>query len=200
MDSEYFAEFKTGINNAWKVEQGTWKFYDGLTPPVPAAPVPTGPFRVAITLSAVAAQGTSPAHSDVVGDVYVNAEKISFTAATRLTNNTWLTALPAITAVGLDCHILIECVSTSGAPLHKETLKDIEIICFPKTHILRDPNGSGFMQTSYDIWTEEPLAIGDHVRYPDPHQGKTIEIYVKNVSGAVDLEDNSQPFRVLNCA
>jgi len=193
-DSEYFEEFKTGVNNAWKVELGAWKLYEGLTPPVPANPVPTGPFRVAITLLAVTG------HADVVGDVYVNSEKISFVSATRLTNNTQLTALPTITALGLDCHILVECISTSGAPLYKETLVPIEIICFPKTHILRDPSGSGWMQTVYDIWCETPLSIGERIRYPDPHQGMTIDIYVRNVSSGVDLEDNSQPFRVLNCA
>jgi hypothetical protein len=195
MDSEYFAEFKTGVNNAWKVEQSTWKLLDGLLGDILATSIPLEAFRVAITVSAVTE------HEDVVGDVFVNSEKISFDRATRLTNSLNLTSLPTITLSGLDCHILVECISTTGAPLYKETLKAIEIICFPKTHILRDPQGSGWMETNYDIWTEEPLSIGDQIRYTDPHQGgKTIDIYVKNVSSGVDLEDNSQPFRVLNCA
>ena len=98
-------------------------------------------------------------------------------------------------------NILVECISSGGAPLRQETLTPIEIVCFPKTHIVRDPSGSGFMQTDYDVYSEEPLSIGDQIRYPDPFQGKTIDIYVKNNSGAVDLEyDNTQPFRVYHCA
>ena len=112
-----------------------------------------------------------------------------------------LTFLPAITVSGLDCNILVECISAGGAPLRQETLTSIEIVCFPKTHIVRDPSGSGFMQNEYDVYSEEPLSIGDQIRYPDPFQGKNIDIYVKNNSVAVDLEyDNTQPFRVYHCA
>lgn len=196
MDSSYFAEFKTGANNAWKVGLSSWILYNGLLPAVSSGPVPASPFRVAITIS------VALGHADVVGSVFVNAEELVFTRATRLTNSGELTALPLITTVGLDCSILIECVTTGGSPIRRETLKPIEIICFPETHILRDPSGSGWMQTSYDVWSEEPMAIGDQIRYPDPHQaGRTIDVYVKNVSSAVDLEHgNAQPFRVYNCA
>jgi len=201
MDPFYFKEFKTGVSNAWIVGLGNWVLFDGLQPVIPVGPVPTIPFRVAITISALPATGTSLAHEDVTGSVFVNSEELVFTRATRLTNSQELTALPTITATGLDCNILVECISVGGAPLEKETLTAIEIICFPKTHVLKDPSGSGYMQTNYDIYTEAVLAIGDLIRYPDPHQGKTIGIYVKNVSSAVDLEyGNTQPFRVYNCA
>jgi len=196
MDTAYFAEIKTRINNAWKVGLGSWVLYNGLLPAVPTGPVPASTFRVAITISAVLG------HADVAGSVFVNAEEIEFSGPTRRTNSRELTALPAITTIGLDCSILVECITTGGAPIRKETLKAIEIICFPKTHILRDPSGSGWMQTSYDVWSEEPMSIGDQIRYPDPHQGgRMIDVYVKNVSSAVDLEHgNTQPFRVYNCA
>ena len=196
MNDRYFAEFKTGINNAWKVGLSNWVLYNGLLPAIPVGPVPSSPFRVAITLSAVSG------HADTAGSVFINAEELVFTKATRLTNARELTALPVVTTIGLDCNILVECISLGGAPLKKEVLKAIEIICFPNTQILRDPSGSGWMQTSYDIWSEEPMSIGDQIRYPDPHQaGRTIDIYVKNVSSAVDLEyENAQPFRVYNCA
>jgi len=196
MDDRYFAEFTTGVNNAWKVGFGNWVLYNGLLPVVPVGPVPASPFRVAITISAV------NGHIDTAGSVFVNTEELAFTGPTRLTNTRELTTLPTITITSLDCNILVECISAGGAPLKKAALKAIEIICFPNTQILRDPSGSGWMQTNYDIWSEEPLSIGDLVRYPDPHQGgRTIDIYVKNVSSAVDLEyGNTQPFRVYNCA
>jgi len=196
MAGEYFAEFKTGVNNAWKVELSNWIAFSGVPPVVLAGSAPAVPFRVAIITEAITS------HTDVAGIVKVNDEELTFTRATRLTTEEELTSWPTITLTGLDCKITVELISVDGEYLQNETLTPIEIICFPKTHIMRDPSGSGWMQTNYDVWTEEPLGIGDQIRYPDPHQNsQTIDIYVKNVDSAVDLElDNTQPFRVLNCA
>lgn len=196
MAGEYFAEFKTGVNNAWKVELSNWIAFSGVPPVVLAGPVPTVPFRVAIITEAITS------HTDVAGIVKVNDEELTFTRATRLTTEEELTSWPTITLTGLDCKITVELISVDGEYLQNETLAPMEIICFPKTRILRDRSGSGWQQTNYDIWSEEPLNIGDQIRFADPHQnGQTIDIYVKNVDSAVDLElDNAQPFRVLNCA
>lgn len=196
MAGEYFAEFKTGVNNAWKVELSNWTAFSGVPPVVLAGPVPTVPFRVAIITEAITS------HTDVAGIVKVNDEELTFTRATRLTTEEELTSWPTITLTGLDCKITVELISVDGEYLQNETLVPMEIICFPKTRILRDRSGSGWQQTNYDIWSEEPLNIGDQIRFADPHQnGQTIDIYVKNVDSAVDLElDNTQPFRVYNCA
>ena len=196
MTGEYFAEFKTGVNNAWKVELGNWIAFSGVPPVVLAGSIPTVPFRVAIITEAIAG------HTDVAGIVKVNDEELTFTRATRLTTEEELTSWPTITLTGLDCKITVELISVDGEYLQNETLVPMEIICFPKTRILRDRSGSGWQQTNYDIWSEEPLNIGDQIRFFDPHQnGQTIDIYVKNVDSAVDLElDNTQPFRVHNCA
>lgn len=196
MSGEYFAEFKTGVNNAWKVELGNWIAFSGVPPVALAGSVPTVPFRVAIITEAITS------HTDVAGIVKVNDEELTFTRATRLTTEEELTSWPTITLTGLDCKITVELISVDGECLQNETLVPMEIICFPKTRIMRDRSGSGWMQTNYDIWSEEPLNIGDQIRFADPHQnGQTIDIYVKNVDSAVDLElDNTQPFRVYNCA
>ena len=196
MSGEYFAEFKTGVNNAWKVELGNWIAFSGVPPVVLAGSAPAVPFRVAIITEAITS------HTDVAGIVKVNDEELTFTRATRLTTEEELTSWPTITLTGLDCKITVELISVDGECLQNETLVPMEIICFPKTRILRDRSGSGWQQTNYDIWSEEPLNIGDQIRFADPHQnGQTIDIYVKNVDSAVDLElDNTQPFRVYNCA
>ena len=196
MTGEYFAEFKTGVNNAWKVELGNWIAFSGVPPVVLAGSAPAVPFRVAIITEAITS------HTDVAGIVKVNDEELTFTRATRLTTEEELTSWPTITLTGLDCKITVELISVDGECLQNETLVPMEIICFPKTRILRDRSGSGWQQTNYDIWSEEPLNIGDQIRFADPHQnGQTIDIYVKNVDSAVDLElDNTQPFRVYNCA
>ena len=196
MTGEYFAEFKTGVNNAWKVELSNWIAFSGVPPVVLAGSAPAVPFRVAIITEAITS------HSDVAGIVKVNDEELTFTRATRLTTEEELTVWPTITLTGLDCKITVELISVDGECLQNETLVPMEIICFPKTRIMRDRSGSGWMQTNYDIWSEEPLNIGDQIRFADPHQnGQMIDIYVKNVDSAVDLElDNTQPFRVYNCA
>lgn len=196
MSGEYFAEFKTGVNNAWKVELGNWIAFSGVPPVVLAGSIPTVPFRVAIITEAIAG------HTDVAGIVKVKDEELTFARATRLTAEEELTSWPTITLTGLDCKITVELISVDGEYLQNETLVPMEIICFPKTRILRDRSGSGWQQTNYDIWSEEPLNIGDQIRFVDPHQnGQMIDIYVKNVDSAVDLElDNTQPFRVYNCA
>ena len=196
MSGEYFAEFKTGVNNAWKVELGNWIAFSGVPPVVLAGSAPAVPFRVAIITEAITS------HTDVAGIVKVNDEELTFTRATRLTAEEELTSWPTITVTGLDCKITVELISVDGEYLQNETLVPMEIICFPKTRILRDRSGSGWQQTNYDIWSEEPLNIGDQIRFVDPHQGdRMIDIYVKNVDSAVDLElDNTQPFRVYNCA
>ena len=196
MTGEYFAEFKTGVNNAWKVELSNWIAFSGVPPVVLAGSVPAVPFRVAIITEAITG------HSDVAGIAKVNDEELTFIRSTRLTTEEELTVWPTITVTGLDCKITVELISVDGEYLQNETLVPMEIICFPKTRILRDRSGSGWQQTNYDIWSEEPLNIGDQIRFADPHQnGQTIDIYVKNVDSAVDLElDNTQPFRVYNCA
>jgi hypothetical protein len=194
MSGEYFAEFKTGVNNAWKVGLGNWVAFSGVPPVVLAGSVPTVPFRVAIITEAITS------HTDVAGIVKVNDEELTFTRATRLTTEEELTSWPTITLTGLDCKITVELISVDGEYLQNETLTPIEIICFPKTRILRDRSGSGWQQTNYTIYCENPMSIGDQIRFLDPHQGRTIDVYIENDASGVDLEDNSQPFRVYDCA
>jgi hypothetical protein len=192
MDTDYFDEFVKAT--AYRVNLGSWTLFNGLPPVALVGPSPVKPFRLAITVSA------SGTHDTVEGTITVGDEAVEFAEASRHTTEEELTALPDIEVEGLDCNILVECISTAGTPLQKETLTPIEIVCFPKTRLIRDASGSGYQETSYDIWATENLAIGDQIRYTDPHQGTTIDIYVKDIGGAVDLEDNTQPFRVLYCA
>ena len=72
MTGEYFAEFKTGVNNAWKVVLGNWVAFSGVPPVVLAGSIPTVPFRVAIITEAIAG------HTDVAGIVKVNDEDLTF--------------------------------------------------------------------------------------------------------------------------
>lgn len=189
----YFDEFVQAP--AYKIGLGAWVLYDGPLPVVLDEDIPTDPFRLAFITSAIAG------HTTLAGSITVDGgEEITFSRAGRLTNTYQLTALPDLDIDGLDCNIRVECISAGGAPLKKETLTEIEIVCFPKTRIIKDPAGSGSQETNYDVYTEADLRIGDQIRYTDLHQGAVIDIYVVDVSSAVDLEDNSQPFRVYHCS
>lgn len=192
MNDGFFDEFVQA--DAYQIVQGPWVLYEGpasaidLDDDIPEA------FRLAMTISPVTG------HTTVEGTVHIGEEELEFTEATRLTNEEDLTEVPEITVSGLDCNIKVECISITGEPVYRETLVPITCVVFPKTSIRKDPNGSGLMETNYNVYTESLLKIGDQIRYTDPHQGASIDIYVKDISGAVDLEDNSQPFRVLYCA
>ena len=195
LGSEYFDEFvKAGAD---QILQGSWVLYDGLTSELDLseAEIPTEPFRLAITVS------PATGHTTAEGTVHIDDEELEFTGATRLTNVVNLAVLPDISTEGLDCNILIECISTTGEPLYHETLVPIKVVVFPKTRVVPSPHGSsGYQETNYNVYSDAPLKIGDQIRYTDPHQGTSIDIYVKDVSSAVDLEDNTQPFRVFYCA
>jgi hypothetical protein len=193
MDDGFFDEFVQA--DAYQILQGSWVLYDGLTSLIVLDDNIPDVFRVAITVSPVAG------HITVEGTVHIDEEGLEFTEATRLTNTEDLTGLPEISIEGLDCHIFIECISTTGELLYHETLVPIKVVVFPKTRVVPSPHGSsGYQETNYNVYTKAALKIGDQIRYADPHQGATIDIYVKDVSGAVDLEDNTQPFRVFYCA
>ena len=197
--SDYFDEFKMGLDNAYKVVQTVWKLFEGqasksqlvLDPDIPASL-----FRIAVTISA----GPGPPHDTFEGTVTIGDEILDFSEATRKTTYQVYEALPKVVIEGLDCHVIIECITPTGAPIYREVLEPIEIVCFQKIHLRRDVSGSGYIQTDYDVYTESDLHVGDHIRYADPHQHAVIDIYVKNVSSAIDLEDNSEKFRALNCA
>jgi len=96
MAGEYFAEFKTGVNNAWKVELSNWIAFSGVPPVVLAGSAPAVPFRVAIITEAIAG------HMDVAGIVKVNDEELTFTRATRLTAAEEFTVWPTIEMNGPD--------------------------------------------------------------------------------------------------
>jgi hypothetical protein len=157
---------------------------------------PDGPFRIAVTTTS----GTGPPHNTFEGTATVDDEILEFSEATRKTTYQVYNALPKVVIEGLNCHVSIECIIPSGAPIYREVLEPIEIICFQKMHLMRDVSGSGYIQTDYDVYTESDLQVGDHIRYAEPHQHAVIDIYVKKIYSAIDLEDNSEKFRVLNCA
>lgn len=194
LDEDFWDEFEHGT--AYKVEIQTWRLYQGLTEDLDLAEAeaPAEPFRIAIILSAVAG------HNTFFGTITVGEEELEFDQAGRLTTETALEALPEIEITDLDCQILIECITEMGAPIRREVLQPIEVVVFPKVNINRDKSGSGSLQAHYNIFTNTRLKIGDRIKYTDEHQGVDIDVYVRDVGSGIDLEDNTQPLWVLDCA
>ncbi|MCX8207687.1 MAG: hypothetical protein N3G75_07645 [Methanothrix sp.] len=195
LDKIFFNEFKTGVINAHWVNKDRWILFSGTRPVVLSSDVPPE-FRIAVTTEPV------PGHTITSGTIAFDNESLTFTQPARLATRSVFMSLPEVHIDELDCMVTIECISPEGAPLYRETLKPFEMICFPRTRILRDQSGSGYMQTDYDIYTDEVIPIGSRIRFVDPHQnGKLVEVYIKARTSAVDLEfENTQPFRVYNCA
>jgi hypothetical protein len=119
---------------------------------------PSVTFKCSITLSPVTG------HTDCVGDVYINSEKISFLQATTKTTTTNLTALPTITTSNLDCHIKITCIDTGNAPIQDENLTSIAIRLEKYDSGYYDSTGL-WKKTDTQILSQTLLSIGDKVRY-----------------------------------
>jgi hypothetical protein len=118
MAGEFFNDSATLVKSA------LWQLFNGLSSAslTLTGVAPTGPFRLAITLSA------SRTHVDCSGRVTINGtENIDFLVAGRKTSTTFLTSLPTITTQNLDCHILITCISTSGDNIYQTTNSTISV-------------------------------------------------------------------------
>jgi hypothetical protein len=121
--------------------------------------LPSVSFRCKVTISAVAG------HTDVAGSVVVGSETLDFLAAGTKTTTTALSALPIITTSGLDCNILVEAITTGGAPIQAETAT--------ATKIQFENTSSGYFN-SQGQWTvysgsyamcRDAAAVGDKLRY-----------------------------------
>jgi len=102
-------------------------------------------------------------HTDCVGTITAGSETIEFKQAGTKTTTNNLTAKPAATSTGLDCHVKIVVVDTGGVEILEETLTAID------TRI--EAYNSGFYNAQ-GVWTKTnslilcktELQIGDIVR------------------------------------
>jgi len=183
---------------AYKLEQSSWTIFDDIVSDGILAldTVPNYPVKYAITLSEITD------HTKCTGTVTIDEEDLTFSGENRLVTERVYPTAPVIVTVDLDCNAKIECVTEFGEIIEIDSLTPIMILWYPKTRILRDPSGSGAMQTDYDVFTtNSSLKIGDQILLSDPFQDDVNHsIYIRNESAGVDLGDNSMHFRLLNCA
>ena len=182
----------------YKLELATWAIFDDVvtTGELTLDAVPDYPVKYAVTLSAI------EGHTICTGSVTVGSEVLSFDSQNRLVTASLYEAKPIISTADLDCNAKVECVTEFGEIIEISSLTPMMVLHFPKTRIIRDPSGSGSMQTDYDMFaTNTSLKIGDQILLSDPFQDDVNHsIYIKNEMAGIDLGDNAQHFRFFNCA
>jgi hypothetical protein len=118
---------------------------------------PTVAYRLRITLSG----------ADCAGTVTMDGtETLKFTAATTKITTTNLTAnaLPTVTTANLSCNILIECLTTGGAPIYAETTTLIKVRHEPELVTIREPSGNFTTYNGYVMVRNSTITLGDKIR------------------------------------
>ncbi len=150
-------------HTCYLVSKSAAKLYDALSSGVLAlsGEWPSGfTGRVAITIT------SETGHTDCIGSVAVGSESKSFTASgQRLTFTTYLTALPAIVATGLDCYILVEVLTTSGQPYYEETLTAVTCRWTPTQKSFRNSLGEWETSDAEVLTTSTLCNATDVLRY-----------------------------------
>jgi hypothetical protein len=130
-------------------------------------------YKCAATVSAVTG------HTDVTGSLTIGSETISFSAATRKTFTTLLTALPVVSASGLDCNILIEALTSGGANIQKETLTSI-LIGFKATQKTYLDSAGNFTLCSAQAKTVDTLCVAGTILRVDGIDYTVVQVEPKN--------------------
>ncbi len=126
--------------------------------------------RLKITISAIAG------HADVTGTITVDGEVVTFTqAATKTTTNS-LTAKPAVTTSGLDCHIHITVISVSGADIEVETATATKIQFENTASGFFTPEGTWKVYSGSYAMCKDSAEVGDILRYGSDMPIKKVDI------------------------
>ena len=144
---------------AYKVTKAAVSLFDGTLTASPTI----GTWPSGVTGRCKATLSSVTGHTDCAGTITIGSETLTFTqAATKITTVN-LTAKPAVSSSGLDCHCHITVIDVGGADVIAETLTAIN------TRI--ESYQSGFYNAQ-GIWTktdsmilsDTSLSIGDTVR------------------------------------
>jgi hypothetical protein len=146
---------------AYKVTTAPKELYDAVPPTSPLTLLGSAPstaFRCKVTVS------VATGHTDCAGTITLGTETLTFLQAGTKQTTTNLSALPVVTYSGLDCHVLIECINSGGAPIQVETTTAIMTRIEP--HQSGHSDASGIWTTINDtqIFSDTLLAVNDIVR------------------------------------
>jgi hypothetical protein len=116
MISDYLSQ------SGYRVTKAHHVLFDGLSGAtlILTGSLPSVAFRCLVALY------TAGAHTDCAGSVVVGSETLAFAAAGKKITTVNLSALPTITTSGLNCMVLVEAITTGGAPIQTETQTAID--------------------------------------------------------------------------
>lgn len=172
---------------AQKKTTAPWTLYNGLSAPtlVLTGTAPAQNFRLAITLS------TATGHTDCAGTVTINGtETLTFTQAAKKTTTNSLTALPTITTSGIDCNVLVTCITAGGSDIYQVTYEDFDCRWEDTQDAFLTPTGSWTL-SSAKVIAKAAYVVNDVIR----KYGTTTEYTIKKVLAAPDLSGDEE-FRV----
>lgn len=141
--------------DAYILTYANHELYDGLS----VATHPSVAFRCKVTLASVTG------HTDVAGSVVVGSETLTFAAAGTKTTTAVLSALPVITTSGLDCNILVEAITTGGAPIQAETATATKIQFENTASGYFNAQGQWTVYSGSYAMCRDAAAVGDKLRY-----------------------------------
>ena len=169
----------------YKVSKSLWTLFDGLsTATLTLIDVaPSVPFRCAVTLAA------ATGHTDCLGTVTIGSETLTFTGAGKKLSKTNLSALPVITTSGLDCSILITCISALGADIEKEILSTIKCAWVPSQKYFQNSLGEWQLSDIVAL-TKTSLNADDIISY------NNFDYIIKQVLGGNRIMGITAPYKL----
>ena len=169
----------------YKVSKSLWTLYNSLS----AANLtlidvaPSVPFRCSVTLA------TATGHTDCIGSVIIGSETLTFAGAGKKLSKTNLSALPVITTSGLDCSVLITCISALGADLEKETLSEVKCAWVPSQKYFQNSLGEWQLSDIVAL-TKTSLNADDTVSYDN------FDYIVRQVLGGNRIMGITAPYKL----
>lgn len=145
---------------------------------------PSTAFRCRVKITSVTG------HTDCVGSITIGSETIDFTAAGTKTTTVSISALPTVTYSGLDCHILIEAISTGGQVIRDETETAIKIRFEPTSKAFQDAQGAWTQSQAYAMVVNNTITHDDIIRY------NSVDYKVKQIE-AFNWLDGTEIYRIL---
>jgi len=154
-------------DSSYLVTKAITELYDAVpsASPISASAIGTPP---TVAYRCRAKVTTSTTHTDCAGTLTIGSDVLTFTAANQIkicTTTITANTKPAISFVGLDCNILIECIDAGGSPILSEILTAIDVAWNDTQKWLPSPEGGWTAITATTAETDNStIDVGDILR------------------------------------
>lgn len=104
-------------------------------------------------------------HTDCAGTITIGSETLTFTQAATKTTTVNLTAKPAVSSTGLDCHCHITVIDTGGADVLVSTETDLPCKIEIKSKSIPSPQGGWTSVASTQMQARGTFDVGDMIKF-----------------------------------